>query len=152
MSRVTLAESYRCPPDVVRFARGLFESTGKVAGLDPREVFVSSFPNACAQAAAIIDAVLELDDPRATIAVVCRTPESAQMFARRLRRGVPDLFVAPVDEVKGLEFDYVIVPEAFGEDASSKRAMYVAATRAIHQLWIGSIATGASSRTSWEST
>src|SRR5262249_48267629 len=46
--------------------------------------------------------------------------------------------VSTVDEVKGLEFDYVIVPdandEAYPADGAARRALYVAVTRARHQV------------------
>jgi DNA helicase-2/ATP-dependent DNA helicase PcrA len=46
--------------------------------------------------------------------------------------------VTTVEQVKGLEFDYVIAPDAtardYPEESASRRAMYVAATRARHQL------------------
>jgi DNA helicase IV len=43
-----------------------------------------------------------------------------------------------VSEVKGLEFDYVVVPDAgareYPDDAASRRTLYVAVTRARHQV------------------
>ncbi|MDF2693542.1 MAG: superfamily and helicase-like protein, partial [Labilithrix sp.] len=45
--------------------------------------------------------------------------------------------VSVVSDVKGLEFDYVVVPDVsardWPDDAASRRAMYVAITRARHQ-------------------
>ena len=45
--------------------------------------------------------------------------------------------VSTVDEVKGLEFDFVVVPDAsevdYPEDTGARRALYVALTRARHQ-------------------
>lgn len=135
---VRLEESYRCPPEVVRFARGLFERSG-AAYYDPQQVLITRHTSAFAQTAAIVEALQHLDDPRATIAVVCRTPESANRVRGRLSRALPGIYVAPVDEVKGLEFDYVILadlPASAPPTAAAARAMYVAVTRAIHQLWI----------------
>jgi DNA helicase IV len=41
---------------------------------------------------------------------------------------------------KGLEFDYVIVPDAgaaeYPDTPEARRALHVAVTRAIHQLWV----------------
>jgi DNA helicase IV len=46
--------------------------------------------------------------------------------------------MSTVDEVKGLEFDYVVVPDAtasqYEDDRASRRALYVAITRARHQV------------------
>ena len=51
--------------------------------------------------------------------------------------------MADVSQVKGLEFDYVIVPDADAANypltPESRRLLHVAATRAIHQLWVISV-------------
>jgi len=55
--------------------------------------------------------------------------------------------VTEVREVKGLEFDYVILVDvnagSYGEDAESRHLLHIGATRAAHQLWL--IATAAPS-------
>ena len=47
--------------------------------------------------------------------------------------------------VKGLEFDYVVVLEAsaaeYPDMAGARRLLHVAATRAVHQLWLTSVGT-----------
>jgi DNA helicase-2/ATP-dependent DNA helicase PcrA len=47
--------------------------------------------------------------------------------------------------VKGLEFDYVILVdvshENFPDDARARRLLHVAATRAVHQLWLSCVGT-----------
>jgi DNA helicase IV len=52
----------------------------------------------------------------------------------------PGLDVTVVDDAKGLEFDYVIVPdvtaEAYPQTDEARRRLHVAATRASHQLWL----------------
>jgi superfamily I DNA/RNA helicase len=54
---------------------------------------------------------------------------------RFLARGVQ---VSTVEEVKGLEFDFIVVPDAgaldYPDDEASRRALYVAVTRARHQV------------------
>ena len=94
----------------------------------------------------------------ATVAIVCRSPEEAVPLERNLRRGLatrlaldgafdfqPGISVTCVAEVKGLEFDYVVVPDAsaahYPDTPESRRALYVAVTRAIHQLWLASVGT-----------
>jgi superfamily I DNA/RNA helicase len=90
-------------------------------------------------------------DPKASIAVVCRTPSMARRLTAALGPVVPvrlvfdgqflargPVQVSVVDEVKGLEFDFVIVPDAsdvhYPETPAARRALYVVATRARHQL------------------
>ncbi|HEX4382520.1 MAG TPA: ATP-binding domain-containing protein, partial [Myxococcales bacterium] len=84
-------------------------------------------------------------------AVICRTPEAASLLARVLRFGLPvrlalegkfvfgpGVSVTCVPEVKGLEFDHVVLPDAaraqYADAAEARRALYVAATRASSQL------------------
>ena len=55
----------------------------------------------------------------------------------------PGIDLTYAARVKGLEFDYVIVPDAgaaaWPDTPESRRLMHLAASRAIHQLWIISI-------------
>jgi DNA helicase IV len=52
----------------------------------------------------------------------------------------PGLEVTEVAEVKGLEFDTVIVPDAsakaYPDTPESRRTLHVAVTRAITRLWM----------------
>jgi DNA helicase-2/ATP-dependent DNA helicase PcrA len=122
---VRLAVSYRCPPAVTALARAVLRGEGSAA------------PDAAVRAwrarslfhlvAGLVDAVRSLreTDPEATVAVVCRTPESAARMAALLARGddrvrlvrggdfsfAAGVEVSCVQEVKGLEFDHVVVPD-----------------------------------------
>ena len=53
--------------------------------------------------------------------------------------------VTDVTQVKGLEFDYVILLDAssanYADTLESRHLLYIAATRAAHQLWITSVGT-----------
>ena len=53
--------------------------------------------------------------------------------------------VAEIEQVKGLEFDYVILVDVdaalYPDTSEARRRLHVGATRAIHQLWLTSIAT-----------
>ncbi|HEX4447678.1 MAG TPA: 3'-5' exonuclease, partial [Polyangiaceae bacterium] len=124
------------------------------SGIDPAlQVFASEVALADALGRAI--AALQERDPTASVALVCRTPATVQRLAIALRRTVPVRVVFDgrflprgpaqitlIEEVKGLEFDFVIVPDATesqypsqsAHTAASRRALYVAATRARHQL------------------
>ena len=52
----------------------------------------------------------------------------------------PGIDVTDVDNAKGLEFDYVVVPDgtaaAYPKTDEARRRLHVAVTRASHQLWI----------------
>jgi DNA helicase-2/ATP-dependent DNA helicase PcrA len=56
--------------------------------------------------------------------------------------------VTDVRQVKGLEFDYVILCEVtestYGEDHEARHLLHIAATRSSHQLWV--LASGKPSR------
>jgi DNA helicase IV len=100
---------------------------------------------------------LARQDRRASVAVICRAPATARRLTRVLRHGVDaklvqdggflhlsGVNVTTVDQVKGLEFDYVVVPDAsktnYPDQPSSRRALYVAVTRARHQVVLGEVA------------
>ena len=57
----------------------------------------------------------------------------------------PGVEVTEIEQVKGLEFDYVILVEVsaanFRDSPSARRLLHVGATRAVHQLWLTSVAT-----------
>ena len=97
---------------------------------------------------ALVD--LRRRDRRASVAVLCRRPQTAGRLARSLRGYVPTRLVydgrflprgavevAMVEEVKGLEFDYVVVPDGsdvdYPDSPAARRALYVAITRARFQ-------------------
>jgi DNA helicase-2/ATP-dependent DNA helicase PcrA len=94
-------------------------------------------------------------EPRASIAVIARYPEQADLYFRGLvnaevpnvRRVAdqdfpfkPGIDVTDVRQVKGLEFDYVVIVEAnsatFPTGEEARHLMHIAATRAAHQLWL----------------
>jgi DNA helicase-2/ATP-dependent DNA helicase PcrA len=98
---------------------------------------------------------LVVAEPLASIAVITRSPEQAREYAEGLLRAeVPHVrliaeqdfpFRAGVDvtdvrQVKGLEFDYVVLVEvnqaSYPDDDASRHLLHIAATRAAHQLWI----------------
>jgi DNA helicase II / ATP-dependent DNA helicase PcrA len=98
---------------------------------------------------------LSADEPQASIVVVARYPEQADLYHAGLRQAeIPNLrriaeqdfpFKAGVDvtdmrQVKGLEFDYVILVEVnqstYPADDESRHLLHIGATRAAHQLWV----------------
>lgn len=98
---------------------------------------------------------LMTSEPRACVAVIARFPEQADAVfdvldkgeVPRLRRIAdqdfpfkPGVDVTDVRQVKGLEFDYVILvevsTEAYPETEEARHLLHIGATRAAHQLWI----------------
>lgn len=157
---VRLAVSYRCPPSVTTLARAVLRDAPIEAPLD-RAVATWRAPTLFHLVAMVVDALraLRAADPEASVAVVCRTPEAAARLGALLRRGddlvrlvrggdfrfAAGVEVTCVQEVKGLEFDHVLVPDAdagaYPDAEDSRRALYVALTRASHQLALTTAAT-----------
>jgi DNA helicase-2/ATP-dependent DNA helicase PcrA len=98
---------------------------------------------------------LSVREPRATVALLARYPEQADRVFEGLRRSEvpslrrvraqdftfrPGVDVTDVRQVKGLEFDYVVLLDvnrtSFGTDDESRHLFHIAATRAAHQLWL----------------
>ncbi len=150
---VTLEGSYRCPPGVTRFARGVL-GAGADLPVESDDVVFSRFDSEdlliaelCRELRGITDA-----DPDASVAVICRGALDARRVFRRVRPEVParlglsraaarsGIAVAHLAQIKGQEFDFVVLPDVsevtYPDTPAARRALYVAATRAIHQLWI----------------
>jgi len=92
-------------------------------------------------------------EPKASIAIICNKPETAKAFYEELKelgkvRFVedsefsfqPGVDVTTVEQIRGLEFDYVVIPDAdrenYPDDPRARKRLHLAATRAIHQLWV----------------
>jgi DNA helicase II / ATP-dependent DNA helicase PcrA len=94
-------------------------------------------------------------EPRATVALLARHPEQADRYYEGLRRAEvpslrrvraqefafrPGVEVTDVRQVKGLEFDYVVMLDAndssYGRDDESRHLFHIGVTRAAHQLWL----------------
>jgi hypothetical protein len=160
---VRLGVGYRCPPAVVALARFVRDAAGRPpepAG-SPGSALLR-FEDELSLASRLAGEMRDLlrNDPRASVLVVCRSPMTARRLVVPLRAEVPTRLVfdgrflargpvqvTTVDEIKGLEFDFVVVPDAgardYPDDAASRRAMYVALTRARHQVVLACV--GASS-------
>jgi DNA helicase-2/ATP-dependent DNA helicase PcrA len=98
---------------------------------------------------------LSAREPRATVALLARYPEQADRYFEGLRRAEvpalrrvraqeftfrPGIDVTDVRQVKGLEFDYVVMLDAnassYGTDDESRHLFHIGVTRAAHQLWL----------------
>jgi DNA helicase-2/ATP-dependent DNA helicase PcrA len=94
-------------------------------------------------------------EPTASVAVISRYPEQADVYyegllraevpsLRRVRRSdfrfEPGVDVTDVSQVKGLEFDYVVMVDVnastYGDTVESRHLLHIGATRAAHQLWL----------------
>jgi DNA helicase II / ATP-dependent DNA helicase PcrA len=160
--RVTLDVNYRCPPKVVRVAKRLVSSSSLVTHQsEPSpapDTPLLDFINEAHLGIWLIEELREIRrrDRRGSVAVICRGPATAQRLTRLLRHAIDarlvldgafahesGVNVTTVDHVKGLEFDYVVVPDAsksnYPDQPSSRRALYVAVTRSRHELAIGSV-------------
>jgi hypothetical protein len=152
---VTLEVGYRCPPAVVAVARHVLDGAppGPAHGAPASSVARRAFADEGELAAWLGQelAILVRRDRTATTAVIARAPLFARRFVERLRAHVParlvldgsflargGVQVTTVDQVRGLEFDTVIVPDAtattYPDDPAARRALYVAVTRTRHQL------------------
>jgi DNA helicase IV len=158
-----LAVSYRCPRPVVELAqRVLGDDTRSADATRAREgapIGFHHFPDAAQASLFLTSALGDLLDrePRASVGVVASSADAA----RRICEGLgglsqvrlvldgeftfePGIDVCDVDGAKGLEFDYVIIPDAtataYANTPEARRRLHVAITRTSHQLWV--ISTG----------
>ncbi len=146
---VELGIGYRCPPDVVSLARVILKAEGAVT--PPARVRTFERDEALAEWLAHGLSTLQRRDSRAAVAILCRSPLTARRLTAELHlREVParlvfdgrflprGVQVSTVEEVKGLEFDFVVIPDAslrsYPDDDRSRRSLYVAVTRARHQV------------------
>lgn len=126
----------------------------------PVELFQFTDHGACV--AFLADALKELvrHEGNASIAVITPNAGLSQMYHQglkhsevpKLRRVIDQEFafeagvdVTEVTEIKGLEFDYVILvgvsARFYPDDAHARRLLHVGATRASHQLWLTAVGT-----------
>ncbi len=94
-------------------------------------------------------------EPMANIAVIARHPNQARVYYEGLKKAevprlslvleqdfsfTPGVEVTEIKQVKGLEFDYVVLvdvnKDTYPDDEESRHLLHVGATRGAHQLWI----------------
>jgi DNA helicase II / ATP-dependent DNA helicase PcrA len=160
----TLAVSYRSTHPITEFAVSVLEDEEQPARTlrsgPPVELF--RFSDHGAAVAFLARALRRLVDaePLANIALLTPDATLARLyFDGMMASEVPDtrlvenqrfafkpgIDVVPVAEIKGLEFDYVVVIEAsaahWPDTPHHRRLLHVAATRAVHQLWLTAVGT-----------
>ncbi|WP_394828606.1 ATP-binding domain-containing protein [Pendulispora albinea] len=154
-----LKTSYRCPRPILDAAYAILgpeAAAAKPAAVrDGGPVLHTVLPNEGHAAVFVAEALrgLARTEPRAMVAVIAHDAATARAVHDVVARALParlvldgDFAFAPgveiteVAQVKGLEFDYVIVPDAnapsYPDTPLHRRMLHVALTRAIHQVWI----------------
>jgi DNA helicase-2/ATP-dependent DNA helicase PcrA len=160
----TLQVSYRSSREITEFALALLgdqrEEGPVVTTRSGPPVDVFEFTEPGASVAFLADALARLgrEEPFASVAVLTPSPALSEVYhsgflqsevprVHRVReqdfRFSPGIEITEIQQVKGLEFDYVILVEAgdeqLGTDDAARRLLHVGATRAVHQLWLTSV-------------
>ncbi len=156
---VRLETTYRCPRPIAELAHAILGPIAPArpprAGKVGAPVSRFDFPTEAHAHLFLAGAVRDLleREPQASVAVIAHAPDVARAFHRLLadlpeaRLALDGRFtfrpgadVTDVASVKGLEFDYVVVPDAslraYPDTDEARRRLHVAVTRAAHQLWI----------------
>lgn len=155
-----LAISYRSTAQVMRLARAVLGPLAPVevpAAREGAEIGCFRFGETGEAVAFLGEALrgLVAREPTASVAVIARYAEQADVWFEGLRRSevpslrrvarqdfifAPGVDVTDVAQVKGLEFDYVVLVEinadSYPIDDRSRHLLHIGATRAAHQLWL----------------
>ena len=157
-----LTTTYRSSAQIADFAHKILgpiaPKRAPQAIKEGAEVSFSTFRNEGQLSLMLNEALTDLmiNEPHASIAIISKDPATSKKLYDVLKdvpktRLVvdgdfefrPGVEITEAGQVKGLEFDYVIVPDAsFGtyrDTPEDRRLLHVAATRAIHQLWMISL-------------
>ena len=156
-----LQVGYRSTEEIMQFSRAVLGPLASdrpwLATRSGAPVVLLRFTDTGQAVALLSQALAELmrSEPTANVALIARHPEQAEEYFQglaktdlpQLRRVAeqdfsfqPGVEVTDTLQVKGLEFDYVILVDVdsftYPEDAPSRHLLHVAATRAAHQLWL----------------
>lgn len=154
-----LSVSYRCPRPVAELARRILGALAPEAptraAREGAPVGHFPFPSEAQAYLFLSGALKDLveREPYASVAVIAHDAATARRLyalvselpqSRLVLNGEfsfePGLDVTDVDSTKGLEFDYVVVPDATAEvypaTDEARRRLHVAVTRTSHQLWL----------------
>jgi DNA helicase-2/ATP-dependent DNA helicase PcrA len=162
----TLKVSYRSSLQVMEFATSLLgdlqedEEIITTRSGPPVELFRLTDRGACVAFLSDVLRDLMAAEPMASVAVLTPSPVASDVYfegleraelprLRRIRDGEfpfkAGIEVTEVAQVKGLEFDYVVVLDVdstnYPDTPAARRTLHVAATRAVHQLWMMSVGT-----------
>lgn len=162
----SLRVSYRSTRAITAFSRSLLgelnEDTAPLALRegDPVELFHFEEVGACVDFLGQALRHLIRAEPLASVAVITPNESVSRMYYEGLDRMdvpllrlvedqtfafAPGIDVVDVAQVKGLEFDYVLLVDVsrqhYPDRPNARRLLHVAATRAIHQLWVMTVGT-----------
>jgi DNA helicase-2/ATP-dependent DNA helicase PcrA len=157
--------AYRSTAPVMRFAREvlgpLADPESEVAAREGAEVTLHEFNGMGEAVGFVADALRSLigREPSASVALIARHAGQADAWHNALQRAEvpllrrvrrqdfafqPGVDVTDAAQVKGLEFDYVILLDvnqsSYPATVESRHLLHIGATRATHQLWL--VATG----------
>jgi DNA helicase-2/ATP-dependent DNA helicase PcrA len=160
-TNTTLQLGYRSTEQIIELSRHLVGDQAAIGAWKATRagapVELHRFNEQGEAVAVIADALrsLVLREPLASVACIARYFEQARGFAEALVSAEvprvrpvadqdftfkPGIDVTDVTQVKGLEFDYVILLDAtaatYPDTTESRHMLYIGATRAAHQLWI----------------
>jgi DNA helicase-2/ATP-dependent DNA helicase PcrA len=163
----TLRVAYRSSREIVTFAMGLLGDLREddtppltVRSGPPVELF--RFTDHGQAIAVLADALRDLmrAEPFASVVLLSPSVSASTMYFEGLKKAEvprlrqvteedfsfrPGIEITEVSQVKGLEFDYVILVDAsqaaWSDTPSARRLLHVAASRAVHQLWVTSVGT-----------
>lgn len=155
-----LKVTYRSTRQIMQFSRhvlGPLADEDQVVARDGAEVSYFEFTDTGEAVAFLGEALRGLmhREPNASVALITRYPQQADIYYEALRVAeVPRLrrvrredfsFSAGIDitdvrQVKGLEFDYVVLLEPsrqnYPEHVQARHLLHIGATRAAYQLWL----------------
>lgn len=162
----TLKVSYRSSAQVMAFATSLLGDLQEAEEVvttregPPVELFRLTDRGACVAFLSDVLRDLMASEPMASVAVLTPSAAASDVYyagleradlprLRRIRDGEfpfeAGIEVTEVAQVKGLEFDYVVVLDVdatnYPDTPAARRLLHVAATRAVHQLWMMSVGT-----------
>lgn len=157
----TLRVSYRSTRQITQYAREilgqLVEGDAPLTAREGAPVELFGFPEHGACVEFLGGALRELmrAEPLASVAVITPDEVTSRLYHSGLDRMdvpvlrlvedqrfafAPGIDVVDIRQVKGLEFDYVVVvgasSQSYPDRPNARRLLHVAATRAIHQLWV----------------
>jgi len=162
----TLRVAYRSSRPIVEFALHVLgdlreDEDPPLVTRDGPPVELFRFTDHGAAVAFLADALksLQEDEPLASIALLTADASVSGLYYAGLSQGevprlrrvqgqnftfAPGVEITEIHQVKGLEFDYCILVEAsaahYPDQPSARRLLHVGATRAVHQLWLTSVA------------
>ncbi len=156
--------SYRSTQQIVAFARHVL---GPLADPEPPIVPRSGAPveqfnfGSSGEALAFLGESLRslaLRERKSNVAVVARYAAQADIYYQGLKKSEvpalrrvygkefsfsPGVDVVDITQIKGLEYDYVILVEvnhnSYPATKEARHLLHIAATRAVHQLWVTSV-------------